>query len=170
MPGVPSPRSATDRQALLGIYLNDHLAGATAGAQLAHRTAGAHAGTPIGDELSRLAGEIDDDRSTLLEVMRRLDVPVRHYKAYAASVGELLGRLKPNGRLVERSPVSSLVEVDGLAVGIAGKVAAWRTLRELAATDDRLDAAELDALIERALRQGDRVETVRAEVVAAFAG
>ena len=34
---------------LLPIYLNDHLAGATAGSGLAHRAAGANEGTEIGD-------------------------------------------------------------------------------------------------------------------------
>jgi len=166
MPGVTPPRSEDDRKALLGIYLNDHLAGATGGARLAKRAAGGAAGSPIGEELSRLANEIDDDRASLVGVMRTLGVPVRHYKAYAGAAGELVGRLKPNGRLLERSPLSSLIELDALRVGVAGKAAAWGTLRVLAETDDRLDAATLDGLLDRASRQAERIDALRAEVAA----
>jgi hypothetical protein len=170
MSGPIAPRSDADLHALLGIYLNDHLAGATAGTQLAHRAASGHAGTALEDELQRLAREIEDDRASLVGLMRALGVPIRHYKVYAASVGELLGRLKPNGRLVERSPLSSLVELDAMRVGIEGKAACWRALLRLAQRDDRLDRAQLEALGDRARQQADRVEALRDRVLDAFVG
>ena len=54
---------------LLGIYLNDHLAGATAGSELARRAATSHGGTPVGAVLARLAREVTQDRAALVEMM-----------------------------------------------------------------------------------------------------
>lgn len=91
-------------QSLLGIYLNDHLAGATGGAGLARRMA-ASGHIPAAESVMRgLAVEIAQDRGALLGIMAGLGVPVRSYKLYAAWIGEKAGRLKLNGRLLARSP------------------------------------------------------------------
>ena len=69
---------------LLGIYLNDHLAGAIAGTDLARRmAASAEPGTERAAVLSRLAGEITADQAALLRIMAELGVPVRGYKVFA---------------------------------------------------------------------------------------
>jgi hypothetical protein len=47
---------------LLAIYLNDHLAGATAGLELARRARGSNRDTELGEFLERLTGEIEEDR------------------------------------------------------------------------------------------------------------
>ena len=146
---------------LLGIYLNDHLAGATAGAGLAHRMAAAGHQPRTDGTLRRLAVEISMDRETLLEFMGVLGVPVRAYKLWAAWAGEKAERLKPNGRLISRSPLSSLEELEILRLGVEGKAAGWRTLRVLADRDSRLDPARLDDLIARARRQADQLEELR---------
>jgi hypothetical protein len=148
-------------QSLLGIYLNDHLAGATAGAGLAHRMAASGQLPGADATLRRLAVEIARDRETLLEFMVALRVPVRRYKVWAAWAGERAGRLKPNGHLVSRSVLSNLEELEILRLGVEGKAAGWRTLRVLADRDSRLDPARLDGLISRARRQADQVEELR---------
>ena len=96
-------------QGLLGIYLNDHLAGATTGTGLARRmAASAEPGTERAAVLSRLASEITADRTALLRIMATLGIPVRGYKVFASWAGERAGRLKLNGHLVTRSPLSDL--------------------------------------------------------------
>jgi hypothetical protein len=154
------PRS---RHRLLGIYLNDHLAGATAGTELARRVAGS--GQESGDPavLRRLAGQISADRQSLLDIMDTLDVPVQRYKTGLAWFGEKAARLKLNGQLVNRSPLSSLEELEMLRLGVEGKAAGWRTLRELADLDHRLDQSRLDDLIGRARDQADLLERLRVE-------
>ncbi|MGH3211726.1 MAG: hypothetical protein ACRDNO_28610 [Trebonia sp.] len=58
---------------LLGIYLNDHLAGAITGTGLARRMAApAEPGTERAATLSRLASEITGDRAALLRIMTTL--------------------------------------------------------------------------------------------------
>ena len=71
------------------------------------------------------------------------------------------GRLKFNGRLLTRSPLSDLEELEMLRLGVEGKAAGWRTLRTLADSDTRLDPARLDELISRARRQADLLEDLR---------
>lgn len=161
----------TGETGLLGIYLNDHLAGAVAGTGLVRRLARAERARPGGDVLARLADEIEEDRAALVDMMAALEVPVRKYKTAAAWAGERLGRLKPNGRLVSRSPLSRVVELEMMRLGVEGKAAGWRTLRVRAESDSRLAAARLDALIIRARAQIDELERLRVRAAAdAFGG
>ncbi len=151
---------------LLGVYLNDHLAGATGGSELARRAARSASGTAAGGVLQRFASDVEQDRLALLEVMATLNVPVRAYKVYAAWVGEKAARLKLNGYLLSRSPLSSLEELEMLRLGVEGKAAGWRTMRVLADKDTRLDADRLDELIVRAGRQADQLEELRVSAAA----
>ena len=151
---------------LLGIYLNDHLAGATAGTELARRMARSHRGRKDSSRedsgpLNRLAAEIAQDRSALITIMAALGITARAYKVGAAWIGEKAGRLKFNGRLLARSPLSDLEELEILRLAVEGKAAGWRTLRARADTDARLDAGHLDELISRASRQVEELEELR---------
>ena len=160
--GTPGPESAggTDMK-LLGIYLNDHLAGATAGTERAAHLARSTRGSALGRTIAPVAAEIRQDRAALLGIMRDLDVPVRHYKVWAGWAAERAGRLKSNGRVVRRSPLSTLLELEALRMAVEGKAAGWQTLRRLTASDQRLHPALLDSLLERARRQQDTVEECR---------
>jgi len=164
--------AGTDRspRTLLGIYHNDHLAGATAGVELVHRAAGACHGSTTGEALESLARDIADDRAALVQFMRGLDIPVRHYKVYAAWVGEKIGRLKLNGYLRGRSPPSTLVELEALRLGVDGKAAGWRTLRSLADQDPRLDHQHLDELLDRARHQSQLLEELRSRTATEIFG
>jgi hypothetical protein len=146
---------------LLGVYLNDHLAGATGGLELARRVAGSHRGPGADSILQRLAAEVAEDRAALQDIMAALGIPVRAYKVYVAWIGEKAARLKLNGYLLARSPLSSLEELEMLRLGVEGKAAGWRTLRVLSETDKRLDPGRLEELISRARRQADLLEELR---------
>ncbi len=158
---VPVPA----RPELLGVYLNDHLAGAAAGTALADRLAGSHRDTAAGAELSQLATEVAEDRESLIAIMSDVGVNRTHYKEPVAILAERLGRFKPNGSLLARSPLSSVVELEAMALGVTGKRAGWRTLRELSASDTRLDVGRIDELIARAERQLALLERLRIQAV-----
>jgi carbon monoxide dehydrogenase subunit G len=136
---------------LLSIYLNDHLAGAMAGTELARRISRTH------PELRVLAADIEDDRKALLDVMSMLGVEQRPHKAAIGWLTEKAGRLKLNGRLLGRSPLSDVLELETLRVGIEGKSAMWRVLRTLKA----VDAERLERLLQRADSQAELVEQYR---------
>jgi hypothetical protein len=53
----------------LETYLNDHLAGAAAGSELASKISSEYAGTRFGPFLAELARDIDQDKVTLEELM-----------------------------------------------------------------------------------------------------
>jgi len=145
----------------LSIYLNDHLAGATAGANLARRAAASNEGTSYGAALASVADEIEEDRVALLGVMERLSVGHDRLKTALAWGAERAGRLKINGQLLGYSPLSRLEEIEALSLGVEGKLALWRALRGTHASDPRLADVDLDELIERARSQRRRLERQR---------
>jgi hypothetical protein len=145
----------------LSIYLNDHLAGATVGANLARRAAGSNEGTEYGPGLAAVAHEVEEDRATLLDVMERLSVRHDHLKTALAWGAEKAGRLKLNGQLLGYSPLSRLEEIEALSLGVEGKLALWRALHSTHGSDPRLADVDLDGLIERARSQRRRLERLR---------
>ena len=151
---------------LLAIYLRDHHAGASAGSALAKRAARNGAGLAHGDELAEIARQIGEDRMTLERLMARLGVRPSSLKVAAAKAAEVVGRLKLNGRLRQRSPLSNVVELEALALGIVGKRKLWESLADIPGLSAAagVDFVELD---ERARRQHDQVETFRQEAAAA---
>lgn len=154
----------------LPIYLNDHLAGAVAGVQLARRAARANRDSPYGDRLAELAEEVNEDRHALQGLLKRLDIGGDPIKILAAVGAEWVGRLKLNGELLRYSPLSRLEELEILLLGVEGKLAMWRTLRAALADDPRAEL-DFDELIKRAESQRRRLARLRARAAAeAFGG
>lgn len=143
----------------LAIYLNDHLAGATGGVELARRIADEHEDA----DLTGLARDVEADRDSLLRIMGALGVQQDHIKVAGGWLGEKLGRLKLNGRLFSRSPLSYVIELEAMRLGVDGKAAGWQTLRRLAEHDDRLDRTHLDELLARARSQQETLERLRVD-------
>jgi hypothetical protein len=153
----------------LSTYLNDHLAGSTTGLELAQRAAESNDGTELGTVLARIAGEIEEERAVLKSVIDAVDAQQNAAKAAAAWVGEKAGRLKPNDQLTGYSPLSQMIEIEGLSLGIEGKRLLFRTLAER--SDPRLSAFDFTALAEQAQRQRDELEPFRLAAAArAFEG
>ena len=147
----------------LATYLNDHLLGSTLGLELVRRAAGENKGSELGAFLDGLVGEIEEDRDTLLAVIGELGVKPDQLKVAAGWTAEKLGRLKPNGQLLGYSPLSPLVELEGLLIGIQGKLAMWQALADVA-EQLGLDRARFEALAARAERQQADVELHRLDV------
>jgi hypothetical protein len=150
---------AADRDKYLGIYLNDHLGGSTAGIELAERIRGETKGTDLGAFMERLTLEIAEDRETLREFMALVDVDANPIKVAGGWISEKLGRLKLNGKILGDSPLSRTVELEALSLGIEGKRLMWVVLLET--QPDRFGAERLRDLIARAERQREGVEQYR---------
>ncbi|MBA2428101.1 MAG: hypothetical protein H0V55_00045 [Thermoleophilaceae bacterium] len=151
---------------LLAIYLQDHLAGASAGRELVKRAHASNASTSLGTFLADLTREIEEDRQSLLEAMRRVEVTPDRVKQALGIAGERVGRLKLNGRLRGYSPLSRVVELEGLAFGVHSKMACWRTLAAASVNDARLRGLDFAALIDRAGRQLEQLEDHRRKAIA----
>jgi hypothetical protein len=139
----------------LETYLQDHRAGAAMGSDLAHRLAEENVGTPYEDFLLGLAQEIDGDVELLEQVMDRFGVSKPALKIAGAKIGEKLGRLKPNEQLTGYSPLSRVLEIEGLRGGVQAKQGLWDSLAELAKHDDRLDPEQMAELQAKAQKQLD---------------
>jgi hypothetical protein len=138
---------------LLPIYLNDHLTGSTIGRELAQRAAKSNEGTELGDFLQDLAAQIAADRAQLEDVMARLDVQRDVLKVSAGWLGEKIGRLKLNGRLLDYSPLSRVVELEALISGVNAKLALWRALAINAPQEPRIAEIDFTQLVARAEEQ-----------------
>jgi hypothetical protein len=148
------------KSSLLAIYLNDHLAGATIGRELARRTASSNRGTEYGPDLQRLAEEINEDRESLLALMRALKVTPDPLKVAGAWAAEKLGRVKLNGQLLGYSPLSRVVELEALSLGVNGKLSMWMALLEVL-PDARPGGVEIEQLAGRARGQLDELAELR---------
>ncbi|MEV4946726.1 hypothetical protein [Streptomyces sp. NPDC053755] len=146
---------------LLGVYLNDHLAGASAGAQLVRRMTRAHHGRAFEPQLAELTEEVREDLRSLRRFMDVLGVRRLRSRTAAGWLAERLGRLKFNGRVLSRSPLSDVLELEAMRLAVEAKADCWRSLRGLARADARLDPDRLDKLIQRARRQSQSLEAMR---------
>ena len=162
------PDSDPSADVLLGIYLQDHLTAATGGLELFKRSAKGQLSPTRRVALSRLTDEVREDRDALVALMQRLGVAVQPHRVAAGWVAEKVVRAKLNGTLLRRSPLSDVIELDGMLMGVQGKAGLWRLLQSLATTDDRLDRGELERLAGRAQAQLDELEQLRTEASAAL--
>jgi hypothetical protein len=137
----------------LETYLQDHRAGAEAGSDLARRMHKENVGTRYEEFLAQVADEIEEDVVVLEQIMDRFGIDRSMLKTAAAKVGEKVARLKPNNHLTGYSPLSRVLEFEGLRSGVQGKLALWDSLMEVAPFDDRLEPDEVAQLIVRAESQ-----------------
>jgi hypothetical protein len=145
----------------LGVYLNEHLAGSAAGIELASKLHDNNRGTELGNLMAALERDIGQDRTTLEELMGRLDVERHPVKEAAGWVLEKLSRLRLNPALTGSADLTRLLETEALSLGIEGKLCMWLVLREAADRDPRLAGTDFDRLIDRARQQRQRREPHR---------
>ena len=147
---------------LLRIYVNDHRAGSVAGVSLCRRIASRERGTPLGDLATELLAEIEADSRELDRYAEANGIAANLVKQIGAATAEFVGRLKLNGFVVRRSPLSAVLEIEMLMAGIDAKRSLWRSLL----AGDRIapfDIDGLERLIRRAKSQRDRLEVQHRE-------
>ncbi len=147
-----------ESERLLHIYLADHWAGSGGGVSLAHRIASENSDNEIGREMGEIAKAIEQDQASLERLMARVGARQRTWRKLGAQLGELASRLKPNGKVFGYSPLSRVMELEGMIMGVTGKLELWHSLLANADTDSRLDRAELETLRDRAEDQRRRLD------------
>jgi hypothetical protein len=150
----------------LGIYLNDHLAGAAGAIELGERLAGETAGSDIGPSVARLIDDIKADRATLEQLMDGLGISRDPLKQGLGWMGEKLSRLK---LAIGSGPdeLGRLLSLEALSVGVQGKLSLWRSLQTIAAGRPALAGTDLDGLVERARAQLSTLDGLRASTAPA---
>jgi hypothetical protein len=164
---APCPDGQIDRidpepERLLHIYLADHLAGSAGGVSLAKRIAKQNPGNEFGREMSQIAGAIEEDQAALERILERVGARTRRWRQAGAVLGERVSRLKPNGKLFSYSPLSRVLELEVLIIGVSGKLQLWRSLLETRGDDSRFDVNALERLRGRAEEQRRQLELLHA--------
>jgi hypothetical protein len=146
----------------LATYLNDHLAGSSAGLDLARRIARENAGNGYGAEIAAIAGEIAEDRAALEDVMDRLGVGRDHLRLLAAWGAERVRRAIPWSWVLDREGLGRLEELELLSTGVNGKLSLWQALGET----QSVEGVDFAVLADRAGSQLDRLEALRRQAAA----
>lgn len=144
----------------LAAYLQTHLAGSRAGVDLFERSAKAQFDPQIGRVLMEIRGEVIDERQHLQKIMATFDISENLIRSAAARITERVSRLKPNGSLLHRTPLTDLVELEALRIAVSGKQAGWEALLEIQDLVPELDRAQLEQLVAQGQSQLDRLAEV----------
>jgi hypothetical protein len=145
----------------IDVYLNDHLAGAMLGSDLAGQIRNRHEGTPLGDLMRSIAAQIDEDRQTLLDLMDRMDVPRNPVKQATSWMAERVSRVKFSGLVSGEPDYGAFMALESLTLGVAGKVCLWKALKVVAGQYPQVASMDLDGLIARADAQHTALEAER---------
>jgi uncharacterized protein (UPF0548 family) len=143
---------------LLAVYLRDHHALLVALRELARRLS-APSRT---DEHRAFAVEVarisDDDIACLAGFLSRLEAAPSRTLPKAVWAAEKVGRLKLNGRVIRRSPLSAVTELEGCRLLLESSRALWSGLEHLSIGPT--DASERRQQVERLIATAERLRLV----------
>jgi hypothetical protein len=147
----------------LHIYLNDHLAGATAGLDLVKSAAERHDGD-LGEFFQQLSDEIGGDYNTLTSLLAQLNAHASGAKEAFAKIGSEVAEAKFSGETVDDPEFGTFLTLETLSIGVEGKLCMWKALKVVEGEYPELGSFAIDTLIERAQSQRDRIEGKRLEI------
>ena len=78
----------------MDVYLNDHLAGSMLGSDLAEQIQKQSEGSPLGEIMSSISAQIDEDRQTLIDLMERMGTSKNPVKQATTWLAEKASRAK----------------------------------------------------------------------------
>jgi hypothetical protein len=143
------------------VYLNDHLAGAMLGSDLAEQIRDRSEGTPFGDVMVSISAQIDEDRDTLIDLMERMGITRNPVKQATTWIAEKASRPKFSGLTSGDPDVGYFMALEAMTLGVTGKLSLWNALTHVADGHPELAATNLDELIDRAGSQRDALEGQR---------
>jgi hypothetical protein len=147
----------------LHIYLNDHLAGATAGVELVKTAAENHDGE-MGEFFQTLADGISADFNTLTSLIAQLNAHGSGAKEAFAKIGSEVSEAKFSGETVDDPEFGTFLTLETLSIGVEGKLCMWKALKVVEGEYAELGSMDIDTLIERAQSQRDSIEGKRLEI------
>ncbi|WKD56993.1 NAD dependent epimerase/dehydratase family protein [Corynebacterium capitovis DSM 44611] len=150
---------------LLRHLLANHLAGGRTAVERLDMMTLNYQDTPVFPQIAEAARDIRADRDFLELLAESFGMGPKAYQEAAAWAGEKIARLKPNGRVTERSPMALLLEAELLRSAVVGKIGLWEVLRDNA-SDLGLNAAFFDTLVDSAQSQLDLLNEVHAHASA----
>jgi hypothetical protein len=146
----------------LEVYLTDHLAGATAGMNLAQMATEEHRSDEHGAFFGEIASEIKADYETLEQLIADLGTEKSATKTAAAEIGSKMMAPKFTGG--DDDEFNAFITLETLSIGVEGKLCMWKALKTVADAYSTLGNYDLDELLERAQSQRERIEAKRLEI------
>ena len=143
----------------LDTYLNDHIAGATAGRNLAKMAAQEHQTDEHGPFFSEIYAAIEADYGTLQQLASALRVDESAGKTALAEVGSKL--MGPKFTAGDDDELNAFVTLETLSIGVEGKVCMWKALKTVASDYPGFADFDLDDLLARATEQREKLEDQR---------
>ena len=138
----------TDRY--ITIYLRDHLAMARGGLDFCRRVARENEGNEVGESLEAILVDLEEETEALTRALELLDVEPSQLKMAGVWLMEKAGRLKFNGDLRSYSPLSRLLELEGLMAATQARRGLWLTLQDARHMYPELEELPMTRLAHRA--------------------
>lgn len=155
----------------LKVYLNDHLAGATAACDLIEQARDHNRGAPLAEFLDALLKDVLADRDVLERLMETLGVELSTVKQASTWLMEKVSRIKFMTSERSHRELRNLLELEALKLGVQGKHALWLGLEQVTDLDDRLAKFNFSELADRAEHQVLGIEQRRLQAAReAFGG
>ncbi len=146
----------------LDTYLNDHIAGATAGTNLAKMASEEHQTDEHGPFFSEIYAAIQQDSDTLKELATALGVEESAGKGALAEIGSKM--MAPKFISGSDDQLNAFVTLETLSIGVESKVCMWKALQTVTDGYPALASLDLDELIARGEDQRARIEEQRLKV------
>ncbi|AQP44939.1 hypothetical protein [Tessaracoccus flavus] len=144
-------------------YLNQHLVAADAGVKAFKAAADTWEGTPLQAVFEQLHRELEQSHDKVKALIERLGYDVSMTRNLVAGVAHVAGRLNPLNFTRNSDGLMTQMEFDALAAAVRAQQMMWETLVVLSDVDDRLDRAEMQAMVDLCEDQRARVVKASAE-------
>jgi hypothetical protein len=153
----------------LSTYINDHLAGSVAALELLDDLIARPAAPDEPAFFLQLRDEFEQEQDELRAVLRALGEDESSVRKAAGWLAEKATRLKLKWDDPGSGALRRFEALEGLAIGIFGKLSLWRVLAAVATTESALQFLDCSRLARQAESQHEEVEARRvAAAVDAF--
>lgn len=127
-------------------HMRTHLMGASGGTAAFERVAHTHGIPEVAEGLNAMAEEIKQEREWLREMMADVGIEPSVISKLASEGAEVVARFRPTLRLVGRSELMDVLQLEALYAAVVTKRNGWRYMRQAARAGANLDIAQLDEL------------------------
>jgi hypothetical protein len=146
----------------LETYLNDHIAGATAGTNLAKIAAEEHQTDEHGPFFSEIYAAVEKDFGILKDLAAALGVEESAGKGALAEIGSKM--MAPKFTAGEDDALNAFITLETLSIGVEGKVCMWKALKTVESEYAGFENFDIDDLLARAEEQRGKIEAQRQKI------
>jgi hypothetical protein len=146
----------------LDTYLNDHIAGATAGTNLAKIAAEEHQTDEHGPFFSEIYAAVEKDFGILKDLAAALGVEESAGKGALAEIGSKM--MAPKFTAGEDDQLNAFITLETLSIGVEGKVCMWKALKTIESDYAGFENFDLDDLLASAESQREKIEAQRQKI------